>query len=103
MDNKKLFAEMRSLLNEQNAGKGLPSLPDTFPDWCVRSIFEKRNNLPQTELPAEVRKKMKRLSELNIIGHSETRQQKSARLMAEIAADGDAELILKAQASLLLL
>jgi hypothetical protein len=96
-------AEMRSALNVQNAKKGLPELPDTFPDWCIRSIFEKRNGLPETELPAEVRKKMKSLAELNIIGHSETRQQKAARLMAEIAAEGDADLLLKAQASLLLL
>lgn len=85
------ISEMRSALNAQNIRKGCPEIPDTFPDWVVRSIYEKRNNLPQTALPLEVRKKMKSLAELNIIGHSETRQQRVARVMAEIADAEEAE------------
>ena len=93
--------EMRSSLNEQNKEKNIPTLPHTTPDWVVCSIYEKRNGLTLTPLPAEVRKKFEeRQSGIN--GDTEMRRRKAAQLLAEIAAEGDEELRLRAQASLLL-
>lgn len=43
--------EMRSALDAGNAGKGMPELPATMPDWAVRRTFERRNGLTLTPLP----------------------------------------------------
>jgi hypothetical protein len=94
---KNLVAEMRSVLDMQNVKKGLPTLPDTMPDFIIRNIFERRNNLPQTPLPADFLKKTSKYKT------AATRKAQAERLLADIAAENDAELILKAQASLLLL
>jgi hypothetical protein len=48
------IAEIRSSLDAGNKKKGLPSLPDSFPDWAVRHIYERRNGLELTPVPAEV-------------------------------------------------
>lgn len=50
--------EMRSSIDKGNAAKNLPALPPTMPDWVVLNIFERRNNLPLSPLPAEVRNKV---------------------------------------------
>ncbi len=49
-----LVAEMRSAINKQNQEKKREELPDSFPDWAVRSIYERRNGLELTPVPAEV-------------------------------------------------
>jgi hypothetical protein len=54
--------EMRSSIDKGNAAKNLPALPPTAPDWVVRGVYEKRNNLPLTPLPAEVRSKVVKLA-----------------------------------------
>lgn len=85
------IAEMRSVVNEQNVRKGFSELPDTFPDWCIRNIYERRNGLPQTELPAEVRKKMTSLASFTRSGNSDaTRKAQATALLAEIAAEQSA-------------
>jgi hypothetical protein len=53
--------EMRSSINAENIKKNGPELPPSAPDWVVRGIFERRNNLPLTPLPAEVRSKVSTL------------------------------------------
>lgn len=45
------LAEMRSALDAGNAKRGFPALPDTAPDWAIRSIYERRNGLELTPLP----------------------------------------------------
>lgn len=50
--------EMRSSINAENGKKNCPELPPTTPDWVIRGIFEKRNGLPISELPAQVRNKV---------------------------------------------
>jgi hypothetical protein len=48
------IAEIRSSLDAGNRTKGLPSLPDSFPDWAVRHIYERRNGLELTPVPPEI-------------------------------------------------
>jgi hypothetical protein len=48
------IAEMRSALNKQNQEKRREEIPDSFPDWAVRHIYERRNGLELTPVPAEV-------------------------------------------------
>jgi hypothetical protein len=47
--------EMRSAISAQNLGSGHVELPSSMPDWAVRRVFEKRNGLPLSALPANVR------------------------------------------------
>jgi hypothetical protein len=93
----KLAREMRSVLDAQNLAKGLPTLPETIPDFVVRNIFERRNKLPLTPLPAAF------LNKTSKHKTAATRKAQVERLMAEITQEQDADLLLKAQASLLLL
>jgi hypothetical protein len=91
------IAEMRSSLDLANLKKGLPTLPESMPDFIVRNLFERRNGLAITPLPAEFLKKTSKFKTV------ESRKAQADRLLAEISAENDAELILKAQASLSLL
>jgi hypothetical protein len=56
--------EMRASIDQQNVRKGLPPLPDNAPDWVVKRMYEQRNNLPLTPLPAHIeQKRFKTLAE----------------------------------------
>lgn len=51
------IAEMRTALDTQNQKEGrgkFPPLPESFPDWAVRHMYERRNGLELTPLPPEV-------------------------------------------------
>jgi hypothetical protein len=48
--------EMRSALDAANAGKGMPELPATMPDWAVRRVYEFRSSLPLTDAPAAAKR-----------------------------------------------
>jgi hypothetical protein len=48
--------EMRSALDAGNAGKGMPELPATMPDWAVRRVYEFRSGLPLTEAPVAAKR-----------------------------------------------
>jgi hypothetical protein len=80
----KNLAEMRSALDAQNVKKGLPPMPDTMPDFLVRSIYERRSNLPLTPLPAEFLRKVSKHKT------AESRKRQAERLLADIAAENDA-------------
>ena len=47
--------EMRSAISAQNLGSGHVELPSSMPDWAVKRLFENRNGLPLSALPANVR------------------------------------------------
>ncbi len=49
-----LVAEMRSSINEQNRKKQHEPLPESAPDWVIRGIYERRNGMELTPVPAEV-------------------------------------------------
>lgn len=46
--------EMRSAINAENRKKRREELPESMPDWAVRGIYERRNGLELTPVPAEV-------------------------------------------------
>ena len=89
--------EMRSSLDLANLKKGLPTMPESMPDFIVRNLFERRERFAITPLPADFLKKTSKYKTV------ESRKTQADRLLAEITAENDAELILKAQASLSLL
>jgi hypothetical protein len=95
--------EMRGSLNLENRKKGFPELPDSCPDWVVRSIYERRNNLPQSPLPIEVRNKLATATR----SADTARKMKAERLLAQIEQEKNAaeleELLLKAKAISLML
>ncbi len=49
-----VVSEMRSAINRQNQEKKREELPESMPDWAVRSIYERRNGLELTPVPTEV-------------------------------------------------
>jgi hypothetical protein len=81
----KLVREMRSVLDAQNATKGLPALPTSMPDFIIRHIFERRNNLPLTPLPAEFLKKISKHKT------AATRKAQVEKMLAGIAAEEAAD------------
>jgi hypothetical protein len=56
----------------------------------VKSIYERRNGLPLSPLPAEVRKKME-TRQANISGEVAVRKLRAQKVLAEIAAEQSAE------------
>lgn len=75
--------EMRSALNAGNLGKGMSELPETMPDWVVRSIYERRNRLPRTKLPAGI--EVKSLSRIMVT----SRAQRPKAVVVTDEADRD--------------
>lgn len=70
------IAEMRSSIDAENKRKGHPELPSTAPSWVIRAIYERRNGLPLTELPADALNRS-----------DEGRKARLQRALDEIAAD----------------
>ena len=73
--------EMRSVINTENRSKGRPELPSTAPDWVIRGIYERRNNLPLSPLPEDLLKRA-----------NASREARLQRAVDAIAADESARM-----------
>ncbi len=73
--------EMRSALETDHAKRGMGELPN-MPAWAVRRVFEKRNRLALTPLPAGIEVRSVR----SILA---TARRNSAQVMPKVAVDDD--------------